>query len=238
VLLRVFPAFLVMGMLARDILNSGRAAALRAHRGFYGALAGGLGILVLLTALLPNPGDRGPWGAFLEKISLHSGKLSPNVISLRYPFMYAGSHNAAALYDDWQAGRTRNWIDESQQTFATRFPLYMGLCAGLILGLALFLRGGSAGDGWLAGLIVVFAGSHLSHYDYVVLALVPFFFEKPWRALPPMLVTWMAAAAWCLLPSPEAIVDLKFCGLSVILAAGLGAVVAQRIRTRATGTHA
>ncbi|MGH9748618.1 MAG: hypothetical protein ACRD6R_01665 [Candidatus Polarisedimenticolia bacterium] len=238
VLLRVFPIFLVAGMLTRDLLRRDRAAVLRSHRAFYGSLAAGLTTLVLLTSLLPSPGGGGPWGAFLGKIGLHAGKLSPNVISLRYPFMYAGSHNAAALVRDWQEGRPRNWIDASQKTFAARFPLYAGLVAGLMVALAFFLRAGSTGDGWLAGLITVFMASHLSHYDYVVLSLVPFFFREPWRALLPLLAAWMAAALWCLLPSPGAIVDLKFCGLSVILAAGLGALVALRSRTPAPGSPA
>jgi hypothetical protein len=235
-LLRVFPGLLAAGLLARDALRADRWAALRSHLRFYAALAATAAALFTLSVLQPAPEGEPPWPSFSRKMALHSAKLSPNVLSLRYPFMYSAEHNATALTRDWQEGRQRNWIVESQATFAARFPIYAGVVAGLLMALVFFLRRGEPGDGWLAGLLVVYAGLHLSHYDYSVLALVPFFLvARPGG--PPvtaLLALFLVAAAWCVLPAAVSTVDLRFAGLSVLIGLYFVAVMTQSVRNRAS----
>jgi hypothetical protein len=219
VLLRIFPAFLVAGLLAHDALHPNRQVHLRRHARFYVSLAVAILAMVAVTSLQKSPERRNVWSAFTDKLALHSGKLSPNVLSLRYLFFYSDEHNEAALVRLWQEGRPRNWVVESQKTFAARRPLYLGVMAALLAMLALAARRGSPADGIFAGLIFVYAWYHLSHYDFSILALVPFLFPGSWRQISVLLVFWMMAAAWCLTPLAQAIVDLKFFVLSDLAAA-------------------
>lgn len=219
VLLRAFPAFLVAGLAARDVLHPDRRSLIRRHARFYVSLAAAFLLLVAATSLQSSPDGRNAWAAFAGKLALHGEKLSPNVLSLRYLFFYSDEHNATALVRLFQEGRPLNWVVESQKTFAARRPLYLGVVAALLAALALLARRGSPADGIFAGLIMVFAWYHLSHYDYSILALVPFLFPGRRAQLLALVVFWIAAASWCLTPMAQAIVDLKFFVLSALAGA-------------------
>jgi hypothetical protein len=97
------------------------------------------------------------------------------------------------------------------------------------------VRRGSPADGIFAGLIVVYAWYHLSHYDFSVLALLPFLFPGSRAQLTALLVFWMAAAAWCLTPPAEAIADLKFLVLSSLMGVYFAVALALRYREGALG---
>jgi hypothetical protein len=228
VLLRAFPAFLVAGLCAHDALHPDRRLHIRRHARFYVSLAAAVLVLVAATSLQRSPDGRNVWVTFTEKLALHGDKLSPNVLSLRYLFFYSEEHNAAALVRLWQEGRPRNWVVESQKTFAARRPLYLGVVVALLATLAFVSRRGSPADGIFAGLIVVYAWYHLSHYDFSILALVPFLFPGSRAQLSALLVFWMTAAVWCLTPLAEMIVDLKFFVLSALAGAYFAVAVALR----------
>jgi hypothetical protein len=234
-LLRAFPAFLAAGLAAHDLLHPDRRSLVRRHARFYMSLGAALFVLVAATSLQGSPDGRNAWGAFADKLALHGDKLSPNVLSLRYLFFYSDEHNAAALVRLWQEGRPRNWVVESRKTFDARLPYYVAVVAASLAALALVVRRGSPADGIFAGLIVVYAWYHLSHYDFSVLALLPFLFPGSRAQLTALLVFWMAAAAWCLTPPAEAIADLKFLVLSSLMGVYFAVALALRYREGALG---
>jgi hypothetical protein len=101
-----------------------------------------------------------------------------------------------------------------------------------VLGVALLvlLRRGRPQDGLFAGLVLVFACFHLAHYDYAVLALVPFIFPERRDAFVAVTGLWIAIAAARFLPQAAAIADFRFYLLSALTALYFAIMLALRLR--------
>lgn len=214
--LRVFPLYLAVGIAAQNILSPARGALLRRHVRFYAALAAALVLIVAATSFQASPDGRNPWLPYLEKLDLHAERLTYNVVSLQYPFFYGPDHNAAAILQSWQDGRNLNWITEANRAFAAHHAYWLGALALAIAALALYLRATTPADGLFAGLVLVFALLHLSHYDYVVLVIVPFLFPGRRNLLQALLIFWMIASLSVFLPASATLVDFRFLVLSLL----------------------
>jgi len=234
-LLRVFPGFFVAGLLAQNLLSRDRRALLRRHAPLCASAAATALILVAATSLVRSPDGGNPWIDFFGKLELHSRRLSPNVLGLAVPFFYGEEHNVAAIQEARKEGRIANWTLEADKAFARHRGPYLAVLAVLVLALAALLRRGRPEDGFLAGLVLVYAGLHIAHYDYCVLALVPFFY--PGRRDPAVVFAafMIAAAAARLLPKAVAILDFRCAVWSLLLGFAFVALMVTRVRERAAG---
>ncbi|HYV20387.1 MAG TPA: hypothetical protein VFC25_15295 [Verrucomicrobiae bacterium] len=227
-LLRVFPGFLLAGLLVHDLLRRERRDLLRRHAPLYASAAATSLVLFAMTSFLSTPEHRNPWLGFAEKMSLHSQRLSPNLLGLPYLFFYDSEHNVPAIVHAREQGQMLNWGVEAGKTFAARRSFYLAAAAAFGAACLLVLRRGSPQDGLFAGFVAIFALLHLAHYDYAMLSLVPFL--APWRRRPIVAVSllWVAAAAACLFPRLASVLDYRFFVLSAILALFFALVLALR----------
>lgn len=228
-LLRVFPGFLVAGLLAQTLLSRDRRSLLRRHAPLLASAAATALILVGATSLIRSPDGGNAWRGFVEKLSLHSQRISPNVLGLSYLFFYGDEHNVAEILSARKEGRNLNWIVEAGRTFAAHRGFYLGATAVLAAALLFLLRRGRPEDGFFAGLVLVFACLHLAHYDYCVLALVPFIYPGRRGVLVALAIFWLAASAACLLPKAVAVMDYRFLVLSALTSLWVVAMIVLRI---------
>jgi hypothetical protein len=235
-LLRVFPFILIAGLALQNLASRDRRALLRRHAPLFAATAVTVLLLVAATALLPAPAGENAWVEFGQKLSLHSGRLSVNLLGLSYLFFYGDDHNVAAIQRAWEEGRAIDWSAEAGKAFAANRGYYVGVLVLLGAALLVLLRRGQPHDGLFAGLVLVFACLHLAHYDYAVLALVPFMFPERRVALLAVAVFWIAAAAVRLLPQAVAIPDFRFFVLSGLTALYLATMLALRLRNQGATT--
>jgi hypothetical protein len=227
--LRVFPVFLAAGVAAACLLAPARRDLMKEHVRFFAALAVVLAVVVAATAFQASPDGGNPWIPYLAKLDLHAQRLTYNVVSLQYPFFYGADHNAAALVRAYQEGHPVNWITEANRAFAAHRGAWLVALGIVLAGLAISLRLTTPADGLFAGLALVFVLLHLSHYDWCVLVLVPFLFPGRRDVLLALLAFWMAVSIAVFLPAPAAIVDLRFCVLSVLMAAWFAVTIALRV---------
>ncbi|HET8946477.1 MAG TPA: hypothetical protein VFQ07_05805 [Candidatus Polarisedimenticolia bacterium] len=227
-LLRVFPGFLLAGLLVHDLVRRERRDLLRRHAPLYASAAATALVLFAATSLLHAPEGRNPWIGFAEKMALHSQRLSPNLLGLPYLFFYDSDHNVPAIVHAREQGQMLNWGVEAGRTFASRRPFYLAAVLAFGAVCLLTLRRGAAEDGLFAGFVAIFALLHLAHYDYALLCLVPFL--APWRRRPLVAVSILgiAAAAACLFPRMAAVLDYRFFVLSALLALFFALVLAFR----------
>ena len=228
-LLRVFPILFLAGLLAQNLLHRDRRALLRRHARLYVSAALTAAALVALTSCVSSRGDPWAWTEFASKMRLHSQRLSPNVLGLAYPFFYSEAHDVEHVVAARAAGQNVNWVEEAHRTLAARRPLYAAALALVFMALVLLLRRGVPEDGWLAGLVAVFALFHLAHYDYSVLALVPFFYPGRWNVLI-ALALFLAVAGLCLAPGCVPVLDHRFLLVSVATALFLATLSGLRVR--------
>ena len=233
--LRVYPLFMGAGLAAQAILSPRRRELLpRATRclAVFGLV---LVALALLTSFQPSPDGANPWVPYAAKLRLHAQQLSFNVISFQYLFFYGGSHNAAAIAQSWQEGRNLNWVTEAAKAFAAHHGGYVLALVAAGLAVAWVLRRGTPEDGLFAGLALVFALEHLSHYDWFVLSIVPFLFPDGRRATLALFGFWMLACLALFLPAAAALVDFRFYLLSALATAWFAATMTLR-RAAAQGS--
>jgi hypothetical protein len=227
--LRVFPLYLAFGLAAKIVLGPGRRQLLREHARFFAALGIVLAVVVVASSFQPSPEGSNPWGPYVAKLGLHAQRLTYNVVSLQYPFFYGSDHNAAALIQAYQEGHPANWIVEANRAFAAHRGAWLGMLLFVFAGLALYVRSTTPADGLFAGLALVFVLLHVSHYDWCVLAIVPFLFPGRTDMLLALLAFFMAASISVFLPAAAAIVDLRFCILSLLTAAWFAAAMALSV---------
>ncbi len=229
-LLRAFPGFLVAGLLAQNLLSRDRRALLRRHAPLFAAAAATALILLGATSFIRSPDGENAWRGFAGKLSLHSQRISPNVLGLGYLFFYSDAHNVEEILKARKEGRNLNWIVEAGLTSDAHRGLYLGAAAALGAALLLLLRRGRPEDGFFAGLAIVFVLLHLAHYDYSVLALVPFIYPGRRVLLAALAVFWLAASAAILLPKSMAVMDYRFFVLSALTSLWFVAMIAIRLR--------
>jgi hypothetical protein len=227
-LLRGFPGLLIAGLLAQNLFSADRRRLLRRHAPLFASAAVTALILVGATSLIRSPGGGNPWAGFAQKISLHSDRLSPNVLGLRYLFFYSDEYNVTEILRSWEDGRNLNWIVEAHRTIDARRGYYLGVMTALALALLILLHRGRPEDGLFAGIVLVFAWLHLAHYYYFILALVPFIYARRRDGVVPLAVFWMAVAAACLLPQTVAVLDFRFYVLSVLMCLYFAATLTLR----------
>jgi hypothetical protein len=228
--LRVYPAFMVVGLAAQAVLSPRRREILPRVARALAAFAVVLLVVILLTSFQPAPDGGNPWVCYLGKLRLHAHQLSYNVLSFQYLFFYGESHNAAAIAQSWQDGRNLNWLTEATRAFDAHRGGYLIAVGAALAALAFALRRGGPGEGLFAGLVLVFLLQHLSHYDWFVLSIVPFLFPGCRRATLLLFLLFMLACLALFLPAAAAIVDFRFYVLSLLITAWMAATLAARTR--------
>jgi hypothetical protein len=231
-LLRVFPCILIAGLAVQNLIHRDRRLLLRRHAPLFAAVVATALIVIAATSLLHTPDGENAWVEFTQKISLHSQRLSVNVLGLSYLFFYKDDHNVAAIERAWEEGRAIDWAAEAGKTLAANRGPCLGVIAVLAAALLVLLRRGRPDDGLFAGVVLVFACLHLAHYDYAVLALVPFIFPERRDALVALTGFWIAVAAARFLPQAAAIPDFRFFVLSALTALYFAVMLALRLRDR------
>jgi hypothetical protein len=230
-LLRVFPIAFLAGLSAHDLLHRDRKVLLRRHLPLFASAAATAAVLIGCTWFVSAPGDPGAWVQFASKMQLHSQRLSPNVLGLAYPFFFSAQHDVAHVVAARAAGENVDWVDEAQRTLEARRPAYVAVLLLLLAAVAVLLRTGAPEDGLFAGLVGVFALLHLAHYDYSVLALLPFLYPGRRDILAALTVLFLAAGV-LLAPGVIPVLDRRFVLLSVATGLFLVTVLGLRLRAR------
>jgi hypothetical protein len=219
--LRVFPVLFVAGVAVRAALSPDRRAAFVADWPFWRSFLGVAFALFAALALVPTPDGELVWLSFFRKMALHSEHWTPNTVGLRYPFFYSEAANYSAILARRAAGEDVNWMFEAQRTFATWWPAWAAVAASLTALGAWATGRGRSEAAFAFGLVPMLAWMQISHYDWMVLAIVPLCFPSVDRggARAPV---WLAlclglalVAAGRLIPSGEVDLDLRFCAYSL-----------------------
>ncbi len=112
-LLRLFPAFFVLPLLARALALVRRRRSLpRRYLAFFGGLVLTAGILVALTGLLPRGWSH--WTDFRANLATHMEVISPNVVGLTQVLGYRGSSTELTREEFRQLEQRRHAIHRVQ----------------------------------------------------------------------------------------------------------------------------
>ncbi len=196
-----------------------------------GAVAAGIG------ARLEAPDGRMAWLPFVEKLELHGTKLSPNVVSLRYPFLYDDTHNARVVEASWPDGERLNWVDETSRTLARRWNAYQAAALATGILVALLLWRGRLEDAWAAGLLVPFVALHPSHYEWAVLAVLPVLYRRNRPALALLLAGLASIGLVRFVPAIEGVLDRRFLAQSLVVWALFVSLAALRLSQEARASR-
>jgi len=173
---RLFPALFPATIAVHDLVNAKPTERIRRNARFYVSLA--LATCVLLGAAwhVRSPGGQSAWIGFGERITRHAANLSSNRVGLQYLLAYSPDHELATLSAQAVAGGAQQWRESMQRTLASRKLLHGALLAlGALLSLA-YLRSVPVGQAPFIGLLWLYLLALPSHYDYVVLGIVPIVF--------------------------------------------------------------
>ncbi len=208
-LLRVFPAFIAVALVAKCAGASIRARRLvvtAAQRRFFaGAVAAAL-VLVPLSSLAGADGSG--WRGFVDNSKKHLATPLTNNMGLKTIVAYDGAHRVAVTRDLTAADPFERWKELQRSTFAARRLLFgLAVAAYLALLAAAAARAGSSSDGsdrgedWVAlalGTGAIFVCAQLTSYYLAILSLFGLLWLRQ-RWIGCALVT--AAWASCVIPS-------------------------------------
>jgi hypothetical protein len=189
---RVFPALFPAAVVAHDLVNPDPAERIRRNARFYVSLLLVTGILLGSTWLVRSPDGRSAWVGFAERITRHAANLSPNRIGLQYALAYSADHELATIAASTGGGGAQGWREAMQRTLDGRRLAHGALLVlGALLSLA-YLRSVPRGRAPFLGLLWLYLLALPSHYDYVVLGIIPIVFARDRRVW--LLFAGLAAA--------------------------------------------
>jgi len=219
--LRVSPLVFLLALTAGHAIRRDRWKAFRDNRRLYLAFAASALVLVLPTAFVHGPDGQSVWSGFARKVSLHSRTFAVNHIGIRYPFLYSQEGNVASLERAAEEGKAADWREHAQATFERHRPAFVAAAAG-VLGLTLlFLRRiREDQEALFAGVVCLFVLLHPSHYEFMILSLVPFMFPDERRMWVVLGVALALVGAVRFLPL-SAVMDARFLAMSLIVGAYL-----------------
>jgi hypothetical protein len=182
-LLRVFPGFIVLGLLARIAMDSWRAKRVQIAPQQWKFAGGAVLALALLVPLSVTVGvgsrpDPSVWTAFARNSRKHLATPLTNNVGLRTVVSFAPSTRAARIRKYWIDSPWDVWMDARKRVFDERFPLYVALVALFLAGLASAVRGR---EDWVAltlavGMIPVL--TDLTGYYYGILLAYAFLWSR------------------------------------------------------------
>jgi hypothetical protein len=147
---------------------------------------------------------------------MHSRVDSVNQVTLRYPFRYSAEANR---WVDQRSAKAIEWSAEIRRTFERNASWFYLTVAGFVTLSMVFLRRIQRDEEALfAGLVWLFAWTHISSYDYAVLSLVPLIFCNDRRMWQLLTLTWIIIGAINFLPAARGSIDWGYLTISIVVA--------------------
>ena len=133
-LLRIFPAFIFTGLVAKIALDSWRDRTIRIgapHRRFAAGAALALGFFLPLsmTVGVSGPPDPSVWSAFAQNSRKHLATPLTNNVGLPTVLSFEPSMRAARIGKYWLDSPWDVWIDAHRAAFDRRLPFFVALAA-------------------------------------------------------------------------------------------------------------
>jgi hypothetical protein len=214
--LRLFPVLLPLALFAGHLLSPERRSLLRARRSFYFSFATTGALLLGLTSFVGTPDGEPVWKTFFENTLLHSRVVSVNQVTLRYPFRYSAEANR---WIDQHTPKAIEWGAETRRTLERNASWFHLAVAGFVALSMVFLRRVHREEEALfAGLVWLFAWTHISSYDYLVLSLVPLIFCDDRRMWQLVTLTWIIIGAINFLPAARESIHWGYWAISIVVA--------------------
>ena len=234
-LLRIFPGFIVLGLVLKALIAAWRGRRFRLERGHRQFVAGAVLALAVLLPLSLTVRGEGPeplsaWKGFLE----NSQKLlsTPLVNHLGLPVVVAfhSSGRSERIRDYWVDSPWDMWKESRRRVFAERRAIYFALVAGFSVLLALAVR---QQEDWAAlslgvGAIPIF--TELTCYYYCILLGLGFLWPRyPIAGVGLAATSMMSFLITAVLPADDD--RFAFISLTIVLLVGIvTAAVARRHR--------
>jgi hypothetical protein len=182
-LLRIFPGFLVLGLLAKIVIDSYRARHLQISKAHW-RFAGGAMLALLLwlplsvTVGVEHPPDPSVWTAFSRNSRKHLSTPSTNLVGLPVVVSFDPSTRASRISRYWMDAPWDVWVAARRRVLDERFPWYVALAT--ILG-ALLVAAIRGRDDWMVltlsvGLIPVLTS--VSCYYYGIFLVYAFLWPR------------------------------------------------------------
>jgi hypothetical protein len=190
-LLRIFPAFIIVGLTLKMAMRMWRERSLRldpAHRALAMGSAAAAVVLVMLSFVVVGRGVAGgvqAWQGFVANSEKHMATPLTNNMGLKTVLSFSPATRSAVIGNFWLDTPWDTWSDARHRIFQQRQVLFWLLLVAFV---ALLARLVEAQDDWVAlvlGATLVPVGTELTCYYYSVFVL----FALLWRRWP-----WSGAA--------------------------------------------
>ena len=205
-LLRVFPAFIIAGLVLKAAMRMWRLRTFRvdpSHRAFaMGSIAGAV-LLLLLSFVVVGKGVNGgvqAWTAFVANSEKHLATPLTNNMGLKTVLSFSPATRAAVIGNYWLDTPWDLWADNRHRVFQQRQPFFWVLVIAFVVLLA---RAVEAQEDWVAlvlGTTLVPVVTELTCYYYSVFVL----FALLWRKWP------SSGAALCALSASTLLMPVIF----------------------------
>jgi hypothetical protein len=169
-----------------------------------------------LTSFVGTPDGKPVWMAFFENSRMHSQVDSVNQVTLRYPFRYSAEANR---WVDQRAEKAIEWGAEVRRTFERNASwFYLAVAGFMTLSMVFLRRVHRDEEALFAGLVWLFAWTHVSSYDYLMLSLVPLIFCDDRRMWQLLALTWISIGAINFLPAARESINWGYLAISIVVA--------------------
>jgi hypothetical protein len=232
-MLRVFPAFIALGLGLKILQQCWKAKTLLLTREQWRFAAGGILAIMLLfpISLTVGEADGGLtlWKAFAENSGKHLATPATNNIGLPAIVSFEPSTRTRQLRNYWITAPWDSWKEQRRRVFNERRPLYWALVAAFIVLLGVAVR---RQDDWVALVLGVGAipilSDMASYYFSVLLA-----YALLWPRLPLIGPALTATVFLCsIVPAIFRSEDERYLAISVIyllfIVAVTGTIASQR----------
>jgi len=233
-LLRIFPGFLVIGLLAKIGVDSWRARRLRVSPSHWRFAGGALLALLIWLPISISVGvgghaDPSVWSRFAKNSRKHLATPLTNNVGLPALISFEPSTRAVHVQGFWLDSPWDAWKDARLRVFEQRRILYYIVVAGFLALLAAACRGQAD---WVAltlavGAIPFFVD--LTSYYYGILLAFAFLWPRDWLAGP---LLSLCAALTCLAPAVFAADDDRHVAISLIILVFISTMTIRAWRAR------
>jgi hypothetical protein len=182
-LLRIFPGFIVLGLVLKALIGMGRSRRFRlepAHRQFALGAILALAVLVPLSLTVPgeNAGRFSAWKGFFDNSDKLLSTPLVNHVGLPVVVAFHPSGRSDRIREYWLDSPWDLWKETRRRVFGERRLVYLALVAGFVLLLGLAVR---RAEDWVAlllgvGAIPIF--TELTCYYYCILLASGFLWPR------------------------------------------------------------
>jgi hypothetical protein len=172
-LLRIFPGFIVLGLVLKILIQSWRARRLEVTRDQWRFATGAvvaLALLVPLSLAAGQPGDRlAPWKAFVQNSQKHLSTPATNYMGLKTVVAFEPSTRVQQLREYWIESPWDAWQGARRRTFDERKPLFWAVVAAFVVLLGAAVRDRPDWEALVLGIGAIPILTEVSSYYYSVL---------------------------------------------------------------------